>query len=125
VVLIDANAAGPNRRRAEIAELIDPTVFPEIVLGTPDPCVERWLLADPVSFAERFGVQPPLGAVTDRKAWKTRLLDTLEAAGVIVVQGGAELADEIFEPMDFYRAGRTDPTIQAFTDELRAALGRI
>ncbi len=42
-----------------------------------------------------------------------------------LTQGGAEFAEEIIEPMDFYQAGRSDPTIQDFTDDLRAALRRL
>ncbi|MGA2166504.1 MAG: hypothetical protein ABSH36_18845 [Solirubrobacteraceae bacterium] len=122
VILVDANAIGPAARRAEIEAVLDSAVFPFYVIGTPDPCVERWLLSDPVSFAETFGVQPPLGTPDARHFWKTWLIESLEAAGQIVVQGGAELAEEIIAPMDFYRAGRSDPTIQAFTDDLRTAL---
>jgi hypothetical protein len=125
VVLIDANAEGPTARRSEIMSVLDSAVFPEFVIGTPNPCVERWLLADPVSFSETFGVQPDIGATHTRRAWKDRLVKTLEAAGQIVVQGGAEFADEIVEPMDFYRAGKSDSTIQTFTDDLRAALRRL
>lgn len=125
VVLVDANAVGPAARRAEIEEILDTTVFPHHVVGTPDPCVERWLMADPVSFASTFGVQPDIAKTSNRNTWKTRLVETLEAAGQIVVQGGAELSEEIIEPMDFYRAGKSDPTIRAFTDDLRAALRRL
>lgn len=125
VVLIDANAVGPAARRTEIEEILDHTVFPAYVVGTPDPCVERWLLADPVSFSGKFGIQPAIGATRDRNAWKTRLVDAMEAAGQIIVQGGTEFAEEIIAPMDFYRAGRLDSTIQAFTDDLRAALRRL
>lgn len=124
VILVDANAAGPAARRAQIEEVLDSSVFPSYVIGTPDPCVERWLLSDPVSFAETFGVQPPLGAPEARHTWKTRLVQALESADQIVVQGGAELSEEIVAHMDFYRAGRSDPTIQTFTDDLRAALRR-
>lgn len=124
VVLVDANAVGPAARRAEIEEVLDPAVFPSFVIGTPDPCVERWLLSDPVSFAETFGIQPPLGATSAHHSWKKRLIEALEAAGQIVVQGGAELSEEIVARMDFYRAGRSDPTIRTFTADLRAALRR-
>lgn len=125
VVLIDANAVGPRGRLDEVNGLLDRSVFPEVVVGTPDPCIERWLLADPVSFAERFGVQPSLRPVRERPGWKARLVDTLEQADEIVVQGGAEFAEEIFGVMDFYRAGNADPTIRTFTDELRRALRRL
>lgn len=125
VILVDANAAGPAARRAEIAGVLDAAVFPEVVIGTPNPCVERWLLADPVSFSETIGVQPEIGATNTRDAWKRRLVTALEAAEEIVVQGGAEFAEELIAPMDFYRAGQSDSTIQAFADDLRAALRRL
>jgi hypothetical protein len=125
VILIDANAVGPATRRAEIEEVLDEAVFPYHVIGTPDPCVERWLLADVVSFAKTFGVQPDVGATSEGKAWKARLVKALEAAGEIIVQGGTELAEEIIKPMDFYRAGHSDPTIRTFTDDLRSALRQL
>jgi hypothetical protein len=125
VVLVDANAAGPLVRRTEIDSVLDAAVFPEVVIGTPNPCVERWLLSDPVSFAQTFGVQPELGPANARNTWKDRLVSALEEAGQIVVQGGAEFAEEIITPMDFYRAGQADSTIQTFTDELRATLRRL
>jgi hypothetical protein len=125
VILVDANEVGPAVRRSEIEQIIDPSVFPEVVIGTPNPYVERWLLADPASFAATFGVEPTTGKATSRHTWKDRLLEALENAGVIVIQGGSELAEEIFENMDFYRAGKADQTIQSFTDDLRHALTRL
>jgi hypothetical protein len=125
IVLIDANAVGPAARRAEVDQWLDATVFPEVVVGTPDPCVERWLLADPASFAATFGVQPATGKTNVRNAWKNRLATTLEEAGQVILQGGAELSEEIIQPMDFYRAGKADPTIRAFTDDLRHVLTRL
>lgn len=125
VILIDANAEGPSVRRTEIISILDESIFPEFVIGTPNPCVERWLLADPVSFVDIFGVQPEIGPAKTRDAWKKRLVSTLELAGQIVVQGGAEFAPEIIEVMDFYRAGKSDSTIRSFTDDLRAVLHRL
>lgn len=121
VVLADADDIGPHKRRQQVEEIIDPSVFPSWVVGTPDPCVERWLLADPVSFAEQFDYQPQVRAES-RRQWKLLLVDSLEAAGEIVTQGGAEFADEIIGTMDFYRAGKADSTIQKFASEIRSAL---
>lgn len=121
VVLVDANAIGPATRRREVEDVLDPALFPRVVIGTPDPCVERWLLADPVSFAERFGVQPANEPVRRRADWKTRLADALRRAGRILTQGGSEYADEIVEAMDLHRASR-EPSLGRFLDELRAAL---
>ena len=106
VVLADANDIGPAARRQELDAVIDHMLFPEVVIGTPDPYVERWLLADPVSFAELFGAEPDNRGARDREAWKTRLERVLRDAGEVVIHGGAEFATEIFDVMDFYRAGR-------------------
>lgn len=125
IVLVDANAVGAAVRRGEITGVLDRGVFPEVVIGTPNPCVERWLLADPVSFAETFGVQPEIGHTNARHIWKRRLVHALESADEIVVQGGGEFAEEIIEPMDLYRAGQVDSTIQGFADDLKAALRRL
>ncbi len=122
VLLADANAVGATARRGEIEKVLDPSVFPRVVLGTPDPCIERWMLADPESFGEALGVQPDLGATGRSVDWKARLVDALEATGAVVMQGGAEFAEEIFAAMDLYRAGRADPTLKAFTDGLRGEL---
>lgn len=122
VVMIDANAVGPNARRREVETLIDHTIVPRTVIGTPDPCVERWLLADPESFASLFGQQPGVPTRNSRPNWKALLLEALERAGEVVTQGGAEFSDEIVRVMDIYRAGRVDPTIRAFDEDLRAAL---
>jgi hypothetical protein len=63
-----------------------------------------------------------LGTPYGRDGWKQRLVESLEAAGEIVTQGGAEFSEEIIEVMDFYRAGRTVPTLQTFADDVRSAL---
>lgn len=125
LILVDANAVGPARRRAEVDEVLDRTLFVEVVVGTPDPCVERWLLADPKSFAGRFGVQPDNSPVRRGADWKTRLAETLEEAGRIVTQGGAEYADDILDAMDLHRAGQLVPSLGAFVDDLRATLRRM
>ncbi len=121
-MIVDGNDVGPNVRHREVAEVLDATVFPRYVVGAPDPYIERWLLADPLSFAEHFGEQPVLGTPRGRDGWKKRLVDALEGAGEIVTQGGAEFAEEIINVMDFYRAGREVPTIKAFAADLRSEL---
>jgi hypothetical protein len=58
VVLIDANRVGVAGRRGEVEDALEPGLFPHVVIGTPDPCVERWLLADPPSFTQLYGREP-------------------------------------------------------------------
>jgi hypothetical protein len=125
VVIVDANAVGVAARRAEIAEAIDLEAFPVEVVGVPDPCVEHWLLADPTSFAKRFGEQPELPETGDCDQWKAALVKVLERAGEIVTGGGGEFAEEIVEVMDLYRAGKASRSLKQFVDDLRAALKRL
>lgn len=125
VVLVDANNVGVSSRKTEVESALDPTLLPAWVIGVPDPYVERWMLADPTSFAELFGRQPDLGAVNDRLEWKHRLITALEVSGEIVTQGGAEFADEIVAAMDLYRAGRVAPSLNLFVSDLGAALRRL
>jgi hypothetical protein len=122
---VDANDVGVKARKAEVAAALDRTMLPAWVIGVPDPYVERWMLADPSSFAELFGRQPDVNAVKDRYAWKQRLIRALEESGEIVTQGGAEFADEILEAMDLYRAGKSAPSLGQFVSDLRAALRRL
>lgn len=122
VVLVDANTAGVASRRGEIDDAIDLASFPSAVAGVPDPAVECWYLADPASFAERFGKGPAGDGAHD---CKQRLIAALEDAGEIVVSGGAEFADEIVEAMDLYRAGRNAATLKSFIDDLRGTLRQL
>ncbi len=125
VVIVDANAAGVAARRAEITAAIDLDAFPVVAVGAPDPCVEHWLLADPTSFAERFGEQPNLPETSHCNQWKAALVNALEHAGEIVTGGGGEFAEEIVAVMDLYRAGKTSRSLKQFVDDLRAALKQL
>ena len=121
VVMIDANAEGPQARRDQVERSGLQAVFPRRVIGTPDPCVEAWLLADPQSLADRYGRRPAASSSRDCDELKERLKTLLLDAGETVTQGGAEFADEIVGTMDLYRAGRSLPTLKRFVDELRAS----
>jgi len=122
IVIADANDVGPQRRREEIEGMGLDRVFPVYVIGTPDPCVEAWLLADPPSLAAEFG-QPPEGSPpSSGKALKRYLVDYLEQAGKVVMEGGMEFADEIVRAMSLYRAGKNEPTLKRFVEEAKTAL---
>lgn len=125
VVLVDANTAGRGARLEEIERSIDLGAFPHAVVGIPDPCVERWFLADPPSFAQRFSSPERPISPSDSRCWKRELEAALLRAEEIVVGGGAEFADEIVEVMDFFRAGKESPTLRAFVDEVRGAIRQL
>jgi len=113
VVLVDANRVGVATRKREVADVIDESVFPAVVVGAPDPCVERWLLADPPAFSERFGVEPDVSSARAKADWKRRLAESLERAGEIVTQGGASSPPRSSQPWIFTKPGdrfRRSPT---------------
>lgn len=122
VVLADGNAVGPNARRREIEEIPLDAVFPHWVIGTPDPCVEAWLLADPQTLSATFDHPIEDRVSNDADELKRLLKNFLVGAGEIVTQGGVEFADEIVGGMSLYRAGRREPTLKRFADDLDAAL---
>jgi len=125
VILVDANAVGVAARRREVADIVEGSSFPSVVVGVPDPCVERWYLDDPQSFAERFGQVERLPADSPCDEWKRELVDAFERAGEIVITAGAEFAEEIVDGMELYRAGRADHSLRDFVDDLRAAFKRL
>lgn len=123
VVAVDANCHGREERRREVAQTLDPGYCPRQIVVCPDPHVERWYLADPVSLKEALGVdaRPPADKC-ERDLYKQLLLNALMQAGHSVTQGGAEFADEIVAAMDLFRAGKNDASLKHCVDGLRAAL---
>lgn len=124
VVLIDSNSDGPTVRRNQIATANLDRVFPLHVVGTPDPCVEAWLLADGGTLARLYSPAPSSAPTADCDELKRRLKASLVGAGEIVVQGGAEFAGEIIEAIDLYTAGQAEPTLKRFLEDLRVAFRR-
>jgi len=121
-VLIDANTVGVAARRREIEAMIDATVIPRSVIGCPDPHVERWYCADASSFARVVGASPVAPTGNDRSGWKRALAQAVEAGEVVSLDDGIDLAPELVEAMDLGRAGRSEPSLGAFVDDLRRAI---
>jgi len=126
VVCIDANCKKYDRARKEIADCVDSRLGERVIIVCPDPHIERWYMADPESFAQAVGAQPPIGRrKCKRDIYKGLLTDTICQAGLLAPLGGIEFAPELVECMDLYRAGRNDKSMKAFTDELKGALIRL
>lgn len=53
---------------------------------------------------------------------KRYLAGYLEQAGKVVMEGGTEFADEIVRAMDLFRAGKNEPTLKRFVDDVKAAI---
>jgi len=122
VVGIDGNCTTFAKKRKEILDATRPDIVATIVAASPDPHVERWYLADPVSFAKVVGFQPAVGkSKCDRVHYKTLLSEAVRGGGHPPTLGGIEFAAEIVGAMDLYRASKADHSLGAFVKDLRQA----
>lgn len=126
IVAIDGNCSTFARKRVEIQGAAKPAFADRLVVACPDPHIERWYLADPDSFHDVVGHRPSLGTKKcDRDHYKNALLKAVRDGGHVPTLGGIELARELVEAMDLYRAGKNDHSLRAFVDDLRAKLRQI
>ena len=61
VVAIDANCTPWHRARRRIAQALALRLRGKAAIACPDPHVERWFMADPVSFEKALGRRPKPG----------------------------------------------------------------
>ncbi len=125
VVAIDANCSPLNVARREIEKHLTGPLEQRTVIACPDPHIERWFLADPVSFHKVVGSQPTLGQQKcGRDVYKTLLVKAIRDAGQIPTLGGIEFAQELVAAMDLYRAAKNDRSLALFLEDMRVALQR-
>ena len=123
VVAIDGNCSTFAKAREEILNSTIPTLIDQLVVACPDPHVERWYLADPKSFEVVVGYRPRIiPNKCERDHYKHLLLEAIRKADHPAPLGGIEFAPELVEEMDLYRAGKSDSSLKAFLDDLRAKL---
>lgn len=123
VVAIDCNCGQWSDVRASIVETIDAATFPRALVACPDPHVERWCFADPVAFRDVVGSAPPRDpGKCQRDLYKRLFGEALKTAGAVVLGGEMDMAPDIVRRMDFFRAGKAQPSLKHFIDDLRAAL---
>jgi len=127
VLLIDANCCGPNDKRRELMAAVHASVAHEVLLGTPDPPIERWVMADPEAFQQVIGLPaPPDPGKCERGLYKRLLDQTIERSGLLVLASAFnELAPDIVAAMDLYKAGKRRPELRRFIDDVQAALRRL
>lgn len=123
VVAIDANCGSWAKARGEIEKIINTDAFPVYAMAIPDPHIERWFIADPQALKAVAEAHVSLTRrKCDRDEYKRVLVSALREAGHPVILGGAEFAKEIVVEMDFFRAGRNEPSLKHFLDEVRGAM---
>ncbi len=123
VVAIDANCQPWTKAKAEIVAAVNTESFPAHALAIPDPHVERWYIADPLALRTALETHVTLERrKCEREEYKRVLVSALREAGHPVTLGGAEFAREIVEEMDFFRAGKNEPSLKHFLDQARGAV---
>jgi hypothetical protein len=123
VLMIDANCHGWAHMRRELEESIQEGIFPRCAIGCPDPHVERWCFADPGAVLDVLGVSaPPDPGKCERLLYKKLLRETIREAGQPILTTEMEYAPDLVKAMDLFRAGRNQPSLKHFIDEVRSAL---
>ncbi len=126
IVAIDANCQRFLQARQDIEKAIEPDFTHRTVIACPDPHIEKWYMADIVSFCQVVGRQPrPIRKKCGRDRYKSLLVETIRAAGHPSILGGIEFAEDLVDAMDFYRAGKNDPSLKSFFDELDGKMSLI
>ena len=123
VVAIDGNCTSFSRMKSRIEGSTRAAFQHMLVSACPDPHVERWFLADPDSFYAVVGYRPDVGPdKCERSHYKRILRESVARGGYHPTLDGIEFASELAEGMDLYRAGRRDPSLKSFLDDLRSRL---
>ena len=126
VVAIDGNCTQWNTVRGEILQSVAPPHPAPIVPACPDPHIERWYMADPVSFSQVVGAQPRLERTKcERGRYKALLQEAIRNGGHTPTLGGIEFARELVEAMDLYRAGQNEASLRSFLRDCRGNLNEL
>ncbi|HWN43205.1 MAG TPA: hypothetical protein VNW71_13350 [Thermoanaerobaculia bacterium] len=122
VLLIDANCSGWAQVRRDLEESVEPGIFPRSAIGCPDPHVERWCL-DPQCIQEVLGVSPPADpGKCERDLYKQLLRNTIKKAGQPILISEMEYAPDLVGAMNLFQAGKRQPSLKHFVDQIRGAL---
>lgn len=122
---IDANCASYAKTKSEITSTLTPEILDVTAIACPDPHIERWFFADLSAFSSVIG---PCDGVPedkcDRRFYKNLLKQRIRDAGHILTLDGIEFSEEIVEQIDWYTAGRKEPSLKYFVEELRVLMRR-
>ncbi len=122
VIAIDGNCQGYTEKQREIRQQAEKYEFPgHLTCATPDPHIERWYMADSVSFQKvtESPYQPEVPAYKcERGRYKKAMFEAMQNGALL---GGAEFGAEIAQAMDINKAQQIDPSLRHFIDQLKEA----
>jgi len=123
VAVVDTNCSTWHEERSHVTDCINTQLFPQFVVGCPDPHVERWCIADPEGFRKVVGTPPPPDPEKcERNVYKKLLRDAIRDAGHQILTDEMEFAPDIVEAMDLFNAGKNQPSLKHFVNELGAQM---
>lgn len=122
VVVLDANQMGSAAREREIESVLRRDLFPAVAIGCPDPYVERWYYSDPQAWRRAIGAAVPAVSPSDRTGYERLLDQAIRDGGQLVLNDYSDFAVEVVQEMDHFRAGKSQPSLGRFVDQLRAGL---
>ena len=125
IIVQDADFVSEAETKRRIQRQIDRSRYQgEVVVAAPEPYIEAWYLADPISIqaitVSSNLIQMPRG-ISQKDKYKYELSQAFPSAPF----GGIEYADEIVANMDLYRAGQNVSSLRHFTDDLRSKLTQL
>ena len=123
VVAIDGNCTSFSRMREQVISSTRPSLRHLVVAACPDPHIERWILSDAQAFRQVVGADVPGVADKCKRGYYKKLLsDAVRDSGSPGTLGGFEFLSDIVDKMDLFRAGKSDPSLRAFVNDLRNKL---
>ncbi|AGY56943.1 DUF4276 family protein [Gloeobacter kilaueensis] len=129
IVAIDGNCTGFLQKRTEVQELAERSKFTgNIICAIPDPHIEHWYMADPLSFkkATDLDSQPvPPKYKCEKEIYKKALIEAFAKCGVIPPLDGIEYGRNFALEMNLYDACQRCPSLGHFVDEVRTALASV
>ena len=125
LVVIDANSKGWRAMDRDVRAAIDASLYPQVLIGCPDPHVEVWCAADPAAFQSQFSVAvPPAPSRAGRLVYKQWLRTALEQAGVVVLGDPMDICLDLLPAMDMVKACQNNPSLGHLVGDIRALLTR-
>jgi len=129
IAAIDSNCKSYREMRDQILQSRDQAGYGGfVVCAVPEPHVERWYLADLAACQRTLGMSnppqcPPFSC--EKGLYKRALIKAIKSTGLVPQLGGAEFGAAIATEMDFYKAGRADPSLGHFIQDMRDAFVRL
>ena len=129
VILLDGNCTRSQERKRQVLEVAERygLAGDQVVVGVPDPHIERWFLDGP---ALKKGVGPEAEVHAphykcERQRYKIALRDAFKPTGIAPLAGGVEYASDIVPHLALDPPVCGDEALKDFANELRAALRRL